>query len=203
MNRECTICGVKTDHIEMHHKIPQRLDGPNDLWNIEGLCRSCHVEIEKMYNDRFWEYIGYENKIRSQKCHFSECGSTDTKNFKVESPEIGLLKSRNRSICVHHRCCNNIRCKKKGKPIDLIDWGVLGEVDGKKHITATSLTLILCDEHRVCMHDGCESRSTFAIQSSDEFRVLCNYHDNEFKHGLLRNLIRYAKQFEPAKEFRS
>jgi hypothetical protein len=191
MNRECTICGVKTDHIEMHHKIPQRLDGPNDLWNIEGLCRSCHVAIEKMYNDQFWEYIGYEHKIQSQKCHFSECGSTDTKNFKVESPEIGLLKSRNRSI------------KKKGKPIDLIDWGVLGEVDGKRHIFATSKTLILCDEHRVCMSDGCESRSTFAIQSSDEFRVLCNYHDNEFKNGLLRNLIRYAKQFEPAKEDRS
>jgi len=193
MTRECTICGVKTEHIEIHHKIPQRFDGPNEFWNLEGLCRSCHVAIEKMYNKRFWEYLDMGATSSKAVCDHHSCGATDVKRLKVKSPKLGLMKSRFRHFCYTHQLCSFNFCGHKGNPVDLIVWNVADN----GHIFAAVSNVILCPDHRVCSHPGCESRVVVKIkqaQSHPPAKQFCHTHQNDLKEIDMKNLVRITKR---------
>jgi len=43
-NYKCQKCGKKAVHV--HHIIPLSVGGPNELWNLMTLCKSCHAKIE-------------------------------------------------------------------------------------------------------------------------------------------------------------
>lgn len=65
LGEQCQICGhTNPDVIETHHKLPQRLGGPDDAENLVSLCGSCHNAIERIYDDAFFsqlfEKVGYE-----------------------------------------------------------------------------------------------------------------------------------------------
>lgn len=40
----CQICGIKDDHIQYDHKVPQERLGRTEVANIQLLCRTCNVE---------------------------------------------------------------------------------------------------------------------------------------------------------------
>ena len=48
----CTLCGVRQDNeerqLDVHHIIPYKNGGTNDLSNLITVCRSCHNKIEPM-----------------------------------------------------------------------------------------------------------------------------------------------------------
>lgn len=46
----CYMCKVKDDKIHVHHIIPLRLNGPNELDNLITLCTSCHSKVEIITN---------------------------------------------------------------------------------------------------------------------------------------------------------
>jgi 5-methylcytosine-specific restriction endonuclease McrA len=41
----CQICKKQVDEICIHHIIPKRLGGTNDINNLMQLCRPCHIKI--------------------------------------------------------------------------------------------------------------------------------------------------------------
>jgi len=193
MSKECTICGVRTEHIEIHHKIPQRFDGPDEFWNLEGLCRSCHVAIEKMYNKRFWEYLDMGPTSSKAVCDHRSCGAEDVRRIKVKSPKIGLMKDRYRHYCYHHAICSIDFCGSEGSPVDRIVWGTSD--DG--HTFAAVSTIVLCSDHRVCHYPGCESRTCFFAVNATSMhtgKLFCYTHQNEVKDIEVKELVRIAKR---------
>jgi len=197
MTKECSVCGVKTEHIEMHHKIPQRFDGPNEFWNLEGLCRSCHVAIEKMYDKRFWEYLDMGPTSSKSVCDNRSCGAEDVKRMKVASPKIGLMRRRFRHYCYNHPLCSFDFCGHEAKPVDKLIWGTSD--DG--HVFAAISNIMLCYEHRVCTHYACESRvGVFIKQAGSHLtgQFLCYTHQKDVKDIKMQELIRVAKTHEAA-----
>jgi len=193
MSSECTICGVKTEHIEIHHKIPQRFNGPNEFWNLEGLCRSCHVAIEKMYNKKFWDYVGFVKEGDKNVCEQTSCGATDTRRAKVVSPKVGLMNERHGYYCHTHMRCYRKGCGHEGEILDRIVWD---ETDDFGFIAQPS-TIIACPDHRVCSYPGCESRHTILINKAGEFfrtgQFLCYQHLDYGRRIKMSKLVRVAK----------
>jgi len=198
MSSECTICGVVTEHIEIHHKIPQRFDGPNEFWNLEGLCRSCHVAVEKMYNKEFWEYLDMGPTSSKSTCDNISCGATEVKRFKVKSPKVGLMKPRFRSYCYDHAICSYNFCGNEAKPIDRIVWDI---ADNGHKFAAVSSDL-LCSDHRICEHPGCKSTTVIRIERPGKWvfgQSLCYSHMDEVKDIDIHNLVRIAKRDDAAR----
>jgi hypothetical protein len=46
MGAACVHCGSRDDLVA-HHKLPRRFGGPDDLSNLEPVCRSCHPGVEQ------------------------------------------------------------------------------------------------------------------------------------------------------------
>lgn len=44
----CQMCGVKSKSVHVHHMIPRRLGGPDELTNLITLCGSCHIKTEAL-----------------------------------------------------------------------------------------------------------------------------------------------------------
>lgn len=42
----CQICGVRQKSIHVHHMIPRRIGGPDELGNLITLCQPCHIKTE-------------------------------------------------------------------------------------------------------------------------------------------------------------
>lgn len=42
----CQMCGIKHKSVHVHHIIPRRIGGPDELNNLITLCESCHVKTE-------------------------------------------------------------------------------------------------------------------------------------------------------------
>lgn len=195
--KSCAVCNVKTEHIEIHHKVPQRFDGPDKPWNLEPLCRSCHVAIEKMYNKRFWEYLDMGLTSSKSICDHQSCGAENVRRLKVKSPKIGLMKSRFRHYCYHHSICSFNFCGHKAKPVDKIVWNTTDS----GHTYAAVSTVMLCDNHRICTHSGCESRICVYIKKADPEnpykrirQLLCYSHLDDVEHIDISDLIRVAKR---------
>lgn len=56
----CYICGHGNEQaLEEHHLVPRRYGGSDSSENLVQLCGSCHNAIESLYDDDFFERLGY------------------------------------------------------------------------------------------------------------------------------------------------
>ena len=44
----CVDCGIESNCLDVHHKVPYRLSRSNQLSNLIALCRSCHLKRDKI-----------------------------------------------------------------------------------------------------------------------------------------------------------
>ncbi len=45
-NYQCTICGTNQKRLCIHHLVPVRLGGTDDLDNLTTVCDSCHIKLD-------------------------------------------------------------------------------------------------------------------------------------------------------------
>ena len=60
---KCMECGKQNTILEVHHIVPRRLKGKNNLGNLITLCSSCHQKTEGKYSLQFEHYQMQLHKI--------------------------------------------------------------------------------------------------------------------------------------------
>ena len=64
---KCMYCGINLDwsNLEIDHKLPVDRGGPNDIWNLQALCRPCNrrkgTHSDEEFKERYWELLGNRN----------------------------------------------------------------------------------------------------------------------------------------------
>lgn len=78
--------------IEEHHIIPQRFGGPDEEWNIVGLCGSCHDKLERLYDSTFYEHFGITDeeghRAFHRTCIYRECSLTVDVYLRLPRGEV-------------------------------------------------------------------------------------------------------------------
>lgn len=82
----CHFCAKRRD-IEGHHIVPQRFNGSDSRENLVGVCDRCHKKLEALYDKRFYEKLGIDDKKGERKNHF-ECqhDCSDAATVKMSGP---------------------------------------------------------------------------------------------------------------------
>jgi len=79
MSERCFICGDDNPNVlQNHHILPRRHGGGDSAENLVTLCANCHVAVEKIYDDEFYERAGYSSG------RYNECVDSDTAQEYVE-----------------------------------------------------------------------------------------------------------------------
>lgn len=60
----CQLCLTKECRLDVHHKLPHRLGGEDNLDNLVSLCQSCHSKIENMFQRVVEPYMGVLNSYK-------------------------------------------------------------------------------------------------------------------------------------------
>jgi len=60
MSERCFICGEDNSNVlQKHHIVPRRYGGGDSAENLVTLCANCHVAVERIYDDDFYQRIGF------------------------------------------------------------------------------------------------------------------------------------------------
>lgn len=149
---ECHFCEENQTTLDTHRVIPGRFGGKYTDANTVSVCPTCHRKLETMYNDTFYDAIGAErpNSGTGQECGMRECGSHDT----VE------LTGHHQTA---HVCDRHKRCM-----VPVADVMILRKCGARSvlpvPIKNTDSLLLVCDDHRVCGHEGCSSKKVVGFE---------------------------------------
>lgn len=73
MTKQCRICGTDNQTVlETHHIVPRRYGGNDKNENLVVLCSNCHTAIEKIYDDRFYEKLGFNPRSQSSSVTYNK-----------------------------------------------------------------------------------------------------------------------------------
>lgn len=146
---KCSICG-KTNNLQMHHKIPIKDGGTNDLFNLIPLCKDCHEKIHKFK-------IGNDN-------------SDIPRNYGFNSKKRNVwIEAINKNIKIKIRYSAN-KCYKNGEVTERIiipQKIMLGcEVDNE-YVKNSSY-----DKNKIFVKAFCLLREDYRIFRLDRIKIL-------------------------------
>lgn len=151
-NCKCRVCGKSNTKLEVHHIVPKRSGGTDNVNNLITLCRECHIKTfkkEEMFIDYFKnilcckttckkdfsEHIYQGNKWLytelSKLCSTVKCYKCDAINVLIDN---GLCKSYvNLAMCSTGCVSNDDVINYFIKPIRKRSKATISEVDGYRH----------------------------------------------------------------------
>ena len=146
---KCSICG-KTNNLQIHHKIPIKDGGTNDLFNLIPLCKDCHEKIHKFK-------IGNDN-------------SDIPRNYGFNSKKRNVwIEAINKNIKIKIRYSAN-KCYKNGEVTERIiipQKIMLGcEVDNE-YVKNSSY-----DKNKIFVKAFCLLREDYRIFRLDRIKIL-------------------------------
>jgi len=167
MSDGCYFCDGGADVLEQHHIVPRRHGGSDESENLVDLCPTCHQKLERLYDKRFYDEIGVNPSNNSRDiglCGWNEC-LAEGKHLLKAWNDMELV------VCSDHKECRKKYCDNKTVSLHPMNGGVS----------------MLCEEHRTCEHNGCESDRTRIIlrESTNQFsnrkeaKVYCPGHTPE------------------------
>mgnify|MGYP002760721558 FL=1 len=85
---ECQYCGVEEPvaMLEVHHIIPVRLDGGDELENLVTLCQRCHNSLHKLGEDPEYHVNTLENAEKETNGQQTETNQID-KRYTDDTPK--------------------------------------------------------------------------------------------------------------------
>lgn len=64
---ECRFCDEdRTELLEKHHVVPQRMGGSDQEKNLITVCRPCHQELERIYKYDFFSKVSTPEKLQEE-----------------------------------------------------------------------------------------------------------------------------------------
>lgn len=84
----CELCGISSreTQIDVDHIIPRAKGGPNELWNLQALCRKCNAQKQDRDDTNFAEvHDSYDH--REKGCPFCE-----RQKFELPSNKLAFVK---------------------------------------------------------------------------------------------------------------
>jgi len=89
MSERCFICGEDNPNVlQTHHILPRRHGGGDSAENLVTLCANCHVAVERIYDDSFYQRIDI-SKGDASKADVSKEDCTDSIEFNTAKKHIG------------------------------------------------------------------------------------------------------------------
>jgi len=79
----CYFCG-STESIETHHIYPRRFGGGDAADNLVDLCEDCHVKVERLYGQSFWEKFPSDP---SRSTSGIDCENRERVKIEIEAGE--------------------------------------------------------------------------------------------------------------------
>ena len=73
MSERCRVCGEDNVAVlEQHHVLPKRYGGNDSKDNITTLCANCHKAIESIYDDTFFQDLGFDPQRRNTSVNMQQ-----------------------------------------------------------------------------------------------------------------------------------
>ena len=89
MDNQCRICGeTNTIVLQTHHIVPRRFGGSDSNKNLVTLCANCHQAVESIYDDRFYEKLGFDPSTKHTTITYNNTVQL-VKDFLDEQVTIG------------------------------------------------------------------------------------------------------------------
>jgi len=89
MSERCFICAEDNPNVlQTHHILPRRHGGGDSAENLVTLCANCHVAVERIYDDDFYQRID-ASKGDASKADVSKEDCTDSIEFNTAKKHIG------------------------------------------------------------------------------------------------------------------
>jgi len=88
MGERCFICAEDNPNVlQTHHILPRRHGGGDSAENLVTLCANCHVAVERIYDDDFYQRID-ASKGDASKADVSKEDCTDSIEFNTAKKHI-------------------------------------------------------------------------------------------------------------------
>jgi len=89
MSERCFICAEDNPNVlQTHHILPRRHGGGDSAENLVTLCANCHVAVERIYDDGFFQRI-ITSEVDTSRSDISKEDCTDSVDYDTAKKHIG------------------------------------------------------------------------------------------------------------------